>query len=97
VPTVRPGTRHVFHQYTVEVLPPLDRDAVRSRLAEHGVGSEIYYPLPVHRQEPYRALGYGDEHFPVTDEMTGRVLSLPVHPALAQADLEAIVAAVEAL
>jgi dTDP-4-amino-4,6-dideoxygalactose transaminase len=97
VPTVRPGTRHVFHQYTVEVLPPLERDAVRARLAELGVGSEIYYPLPVHRQEPYRALGYGDEHFPVTEEMTGRVLSLPVHPALTQADLEAIVAAVEAL
>jgi dTDP-4-amino-4,6-dideoxygalactose transaminase len=96
-PVVRPGTRHVFHQYTVQVLPPLDRDAARSRLAELGVGSEIYYPLPVHRQQPYIERGYGDEHYPVTEEMTRRVLSLPVHPQLSEADLAAIVAAVEAL
>ena len=47
-----------------EVLPPLDRDAVRARLAEMGVGSEIYYPLPVHRQQPYLDLGYGGRTFP---------------------------------
>jgi dTDP-4-amino-4,6-dideoxygalactose transaminase len=97
VPTVRPGTRHVFHQYTVQILPPLERDAARARLVELGVGSEIYYPLPVHRQQPYLEMGYGDEQLPVTEELTRRVLSLPVHPQLTQADLETIVAAVEAL
>jgi perosamine synthetase len=96
-PVVRPGTRHVFHQYTVQVRPPLDRDAVRARLAELGVGTEVYYPLPVHRQQPYIELGYGDEHYPVSEEVAQRVLSLPVHPQLTQADLETIVAAVNAL
>ena len=64
VPVVRPGTRHVFHQYTVRVLPPLDRDKVREQLAARGVGTEVYYPVPVHRQQLYQELGYGDRSFP---------------------------------
>jgi perosamine synthetase len=96
-PVVRPSYYHVYHQYTVRVLPPLDRDDVRAQLAEAGVGSEVYYPVPVHRQQVYQDRGYGDLRFPVTEELTRQVLSLPVHPALSQADLESIVAAVEAL
>ena len=97
VPTVRPGTRHVFHQYTVRVLPPLERDAVREQLAAAGVGSEVYYPVPVHEQQLYRGLGYGDQHFPVSEEAARQVLSLPIHPGLSREDLDTIVAAVEAL
>jgi perosamine synthetase len=96
-PPVRPGSKHVFHQYTVRVKPPLDRDAARAALAADGVGSEIYYPVPVHRQDVYIARGYGDQRFPVTEEATRQVLSLPVHPALSQGDLATIVAAVERL
>ncbi len=97
VPIVRPGSRHVYHQYTVRVLPPLDRDTVRRQLEAAGVGTEVYYPLPVHRQAVYLERGYTDQHFPVTEEATAQVLSLPVHPALTPADREAIVAAVKAL
>jgi dTDP-4-amino-4,6-dideoxygalactose transaminase len=97
VPVVRPDVEHVFHQYTVRVLPPLERDAVRAKLAEAGVGSEVYYPLPVHRQQVYRDRGYGDLCFPVTEETTAQVVSLPVHPALTEQDLAAVVAAVRAL
>lgn len=97
VPTVRPGTRHVFHQYTVRVLPPLDRDAVREKLAAAGVGSEVYYPVPVHQQQLYGDLGYGDTHFPVSERAAREVLSLPIHPGLTREDLDTIVAAVEAL
>jgi dTDP-4-amino-4,6-dideoxygalactose transaminase len=97
VPVVRPDVEHVFHQYTVRVLPPLERDAVRAKLAEAGVGSEVYYPLPVHRQQVYRDRGYGDLCFPVTEETTAQVLSLPVHPALTEQDLAVVVAAVHAL
>ncbi len=97
VPVVRPGTTHVFHQYTVRVLPPLDRDTVRRQLEAAGVGSEVYYPVPIHEQEVYRDLGYTDLHFPVSEQAAREVLSLPVHPALTQADLETIVAAVHAL
>jgi dTDP-4-amino-4,6-dideoxygalactose transaminase len=96
-PTVRPGTRHVFHQYTVRVLPPLDRDKVREQLAARGVGTEIYYPVPVHRQQLYLDLGYGDQSFPESERAAKDVLSLPVHPGLSQEDLETIVAAVESL
>jgi dTDP-4-amino-4,6-dideoxygalactose transaminase len=97
VPLVRPDVAHVFHQYTVRVLPPLERDAVREKLAAAGVGSEVYYPLPVHRQQVYQDRGYGDLCFPVTEEATAQVLSLPVHPALTEQDLAAVVAAVHAL
>jgi perosamine synthetase len=97
VPTVRPGTRHVFHQYTVRVLPPLERDAVREKLAASGVGSEVYYPVPVHEQQLYRELGYNDQHFPVSEQAARQVLSLPIHPGLSREDLDTIIAAVEAI
>jgi perosamine synthetase len=96
-PQVRPGTRHVFHQYTVRVLPPLERDDVRQRLAEAGVGSEVYYPVPVHKQKMYVEMGYGDQNFPESERAAGQVLSLPVHPGLSQEDLETIVEAVKGL
>lgn len=97
VPQVRPGTRHVFHQYTVRVLPPLDRDEVRARLAEMGVGTEVYYPVPVHRQQLYLDLGYGEQSFPESELAAAQVLSLPVHPGLSQQDLDTIIEAVNAL
>ncbi|HEX9989937.1 MAG TPA: DegT/DnrJ/EryC1/StrS family aminotransferase [Chloroflexia bacterium] len=96
-PQVRPGTRHVFHQYTVRVLPPLERDDVRQRLAEAGVGSEVYYPVPVHKQRMYVEMGYGDQSFPESERAAMQVLSLPVHPGVSQEDLETIVEAVKSL
>jgi dTDP-4-amino-4,6-dideoxygalactose transaminase len=96
VPTVRPGTRHVFHQYTVRVLPPLDRDDARKQLAEAGVGTEVYYPVPVHQQQVYVEQGYSGS-FPESERASREVLSLPVHPGLSQQDLETIVDAVRNL
>jgi perosamine synthetase len=97
VPTVRPGTRHVFHQYTVRVQPPLNRDTVREKLAIAGVGTEVYYPVPVHKQQVYMSMGYGSQSFPEAERASKEVLSLPVHPGLTQQDLETIVAAVRSL
>jgi dTDP-4-amino-4,6-dideoxygalactose transaminase len=62
-------------------------------LKERGIGSEVYYPLPVHRQRLYRELGY-DDHLPEAERAAEEVLSLPIHPGLTPADLETIVAAV---
>jgi dTDP-4-amino-4,6-dideoxygalactose transaminase len=90
-PHVRPGVTHVFHQYTIRVL---DRDAFAERLSERGVGSAIYYPIPVHRQKPFVALGYGDGHYPVTDRMTAQVLSIPVHPSLTDDEVATVIGAV---
>jgi dTDP-4-amino-4,6-dideoxygalactose transaminase len=97
VPQVRPGTRHVFHQYTVRVLPPLERDALRAHLTAKGVGSEVYYPVPVHRQQLYREMGYSSEGFQESEKAAQEVLSLPIHPGLSQQDLETIVASVLAM
>lgn len=97
VPQMRPGTRHVFHQYTVRVLAPLNRDEVRIRLAELGVGTEVYYPVPVHRQQLYLDLGYGDQSFSEAERAANEVLSLPVHPGLTQQELDTIIEAVNAL
>ena len=90
-PTVRSGVTHVYHQYTVRVRR---RDEFAERLKERGVGSAIYYPIPVHRQKPFVALGYGDETYPVTDRLTEEVLSIPVHPSLSDDEVATVVAAV---
>ncbi len=90
-PSVRPGVTHVYHQYTIRVS---QRDAFAERLRERGVGSGIYYPIPVHRQPPYIAIGYGEQSFPVTDRLTEQVLSIPVHPSLTDDEVATIIGAV---
>jgi dTDP-4-amino-4,6-dideoxygalactose transaminase len=90
-PSVRPGVAHVYHQYTIRVG---QRDAFAEMLRERGVGSAIYYPIPVHRQKPFIALGFGDGTFPVTDRLTDQVLSIPVHPSLTDAEVATVIDAV---
>lgn len=90
-PTVRPGVTHAYHQYTIRVR---ERDRFAARLAELGVGSGIYYPIPVHRQKPFIALGYGNESYPVTERLTTQVLSIPVHPSLTDEEVTTVIGAV---
>ena len=90
-PRVRQGVTHVYHQYTIRVAR---RDEFAPRLTERGVGSGIYYPIPVHRQKPFIALGYGDGSYPVTDRLTEQVLSIPVHPSLSDDEVSTVIAAV---
>jgi len=89
-PCVPQGYEHVYHQFTVRV-PDGKRDALRKFLNENGVGSEVYYPVPIHQQNYYvKDLGY-HQSLPETERAAAEVLSLPVHPSLSQADLEKIV------
>jgi dTDP-4-amino-4,6-dideoxygalactose transaminase len=90
-PTVRPGITHVYHQYTLRVAR---RDDFAERMLARGVGTAIYYPIPVHRQKPFQALGYGDQHFPITERLTEQVLSIPVHPSLTDDEVSTVIAAV---
>jgi dTDP-4-amino-4,6-dideoxygalactose transaminase len=90
-PYVRPGVTHVYHQYTIRVN---ERDAFAEKLKERGVGSAIYYPIPVHRQKPFLALGYGSISVPVSDRLTEQVLSIPVHPGLSDEEVATVIAAV---
>ena len=89
------GYRHVWHQYTIR-LTEGNRDQAVEALKKAGVGSGVFYPVPVYRQKVYLERGYTD-HLPVTEMVSQQVISLPVHPALSPSDLETIVAAVETL
>lgn len=93
MPPVEPaGYRHVYNQYTVRV--PSGRDTLASHLAAHGIGSRVYYPQLVPLSPAYRSLGYGGS-FPVAEQLTKQVLSLPVHPALSEEDLSWIIESVK--
>ncbi len=94
-PFVPSGARHVYHQYTVRV-PGGRRDAVMEGLKARGVGCGVYYPLAVYAQKLYRDLGY-TETLPETERACAEVLSLPVHPAVGEQDLQTIVTAVNEL
>lgn len=92
VPPVAPGATHVYHQYTIRV--PQDRDGFAAALAsEHGIGTGVYYPVPNHRLPSFGLT----LDLPETERAATQVLSLPVHPSLSQADLERIVAGVNAV
>ncbi len=70
------GRGHVWHQYTVRV--PGRRDAVLERVRDAGVGAEVYYPIPAHRQASF----HDPSSLPVSERLAGEVLSVPVHPSL---------------
>jgi len=95
-PTVREGYGHVWHQYTVRVGEGRDRDEAVRRLNEAGVGTGVFYPRPAHHHDYVRQV-VGEISLPVAERLSREVISLPVHPALSQADLERIVEAVNRL
>jgi perosamine synthetase len=92
-PKIRSEAEHVFHQYTIRTS---DRDHSVQRLRERGIGVNVYYPTPIHKQPLYQQLGYTD-HLPVAEAASREVLSLPVHPALSRTDLDCIIDAVASL
>jgi UDP-2-acetamido-2-deoxy-ribo-hexuluronate aminotransferase len=88
---VRSGfSTHIFHQYTIRVKEG-KRDKLKKFLESAGIPSMVYYPGPLHIQNAYRYLGYGEEDFPVTNLLCKEVLSLPMHPDLEQDQLDYIV------
>jgi len=93
-PSVPEGRGHVWHQYTMRF--PGERDAVADALRERGVGTMIYYPIPIHRQDYIQRLlpGAAEQHLPMTDKLALEVLSIPVRPNLTDEELETVIAAV---
>lgn len=84
------GATHVYHQFTVRVP---DRDGVQKRLADLGVRTTVYYPVPLHLQPMYRNLGYGPGDFPESERAAREVLSLPIYPEMTEAQVDEVVEA----
>jgi dTDP-4-amino-4,6-dideoxygalactose transaminase len=79
--------RHVYHLYVVRAE---ERDALQSDLNKAGVQTGIHYPIPIHLQPAYASLGHGRGSFPVAEEQSARVLSLPMFPELTDAQIKAV-------
>lgn len=80
-PAVHPNCNHVWNQFTIRI-PGGQRDAVRQKLAAEKIGTEIYYPIPLHRQVCFAYLGYEKGSLPQTERACNEVLSLPIFPEL---------------
>jgi dTDP-4-amino-4,6-dideoxygalactose transaminase len=86
-----PGSRHVWHQYVIRTRR---RDALREFLSLRGIGSAIYYPVPLHMQEALKGLGYGEGSFPEAERASREVLALPIFPELREDEQQTVVAAI---
>jgi dTDP-4-amino-4,6-dideoxygalactose transaminase len=82
-------SKHVFHQYTL-TLEGHNRDRLNEFLAEREIPSMIYYPVPAHRQKMFESFGSGSLDLPITDWLTERVISLPIHTEMQKEQLELI-------
>lgn len=88
IPEVLDNCTHCFHQYSLKVK---DRDAFTDHLKENGVGFKVYYPTTIPDQPLFRDMGYSGDCYPISKEMTGKIVSIPVHPAITKEDREKVV------
>ena len=94
LPYRKDGIKHVYHQYAVIIEKefPMLRDDFIEYLKKKGIGCVIHYPLPIHKQPLYKRIGYTDEtaKCPVATDLSDKILSLPVYPALSEEELKYI-------
>jgi len=82
---------HVYHQY---VIRHTQRDGLRAYLAQRGIGTLIHYPVPIHLQPAYANLGYGWGDLPITEQVAGQILSLPLYPEMSEESVVVVCQAV---
>jgi dTDP-4-amino-4,6-dideoxygalactose transaminase len=92
IPVHATYARHVYHVYAIRVN---ERDEVMKCLADQGIATGIHYPVPVHLQEAYRSLGYGQGAFPIAERCAAEFVSLPMYPELTVAQLEIVIEGVK--
>jgi dTDP-4-amino-4,6-dideoxygalactose transaminase len=92
IPREAPWSKGVYHLYVVRVA---DREGLQAHLAEAGIGTGIHYPIPLHLQKAYQALGYKAGDFPVTERVAREIVSLPMFPQLSRPQQDEVVAAVK--
>jgi len=93
LPTIQYQNRHIFHQYVIRVP---ERDRLRQFLSEEGVGTDIYYPVPLHLQECYSFLKYRSGDLPNSEKASEEVLALPIYPELTEDQQMAVVDRIKA-
>lgn len=93
IPFRADNNNHVFHQYTI-TLNGVDRDGLNQFLTDNGVPNMVYYPVPAHKQKMFDAFGGSDYELPLTDWLTERVISLPIHTELDEEQQQFIVSKV---
>jgi dTDP-4-amino-4,6-dideoxygalactose transaminase len=87
-PAETPGETPVYHLF---VIRSDNRDQLASHLEKNGVEAAIHYPIPIHLQTPYRTkYGYSEGSFPIAEKLAGRVLSLPIHPAITEEEVQTV-------
>jgi dTDP-4-amino-4,6-dideoxygalactose transaminase len=91
-PEVTLRNTHVWHQYTIRVLPsaPISRDDLVRELSERGIGSMCYYPVPVHMQRAFAHFGYKKGDLPVSEKLAAEVVSLPMYPELTETQVKIV-------
>lgn len=91
IPKTDPDKKHVFHQYTVICdNQTIQRDELAQYLKENGVGVGIYYPKPLHLHPHFLKMGYKKGDFPISEEISSKVLSLPIHPEVHEEEIKKI-------
>jgi dTDP-4-amino-4,6-dideoxygalactose transaminase len=87
-------TFHIYNQYTIAIP---NRDEIQAKLKEAGIGCEIYYPVPFHRQECFAYLGHKPDEFPISTKASAEVLSIPIYPELTEAEQEEVIGTIKKL
>jgi len=93
-PTAIDGVEHVYHLY---VLRTKRRDELMARLNENDIDCIIHYPIPIHTQEAYSDMGWKEGDFPLTEQLCGEILSLPIYGSLSDEQVDHVVATVRGL